>query len=175
MFKVNNKDTRTTSMTSFWCLYCYLWTYFTSCSSVSIFNFEHVIAGWVVFKKIHSLLQLNWNRPQFDRIQKALFSGIQCTFKEVKNKRKFSENLGPNICTSFHVCAQFTFITNETELDYYHQRMNVWVVSRVSERVTERRSQEIKEFKGKFLNCLELMTTIMTRTQRTTFNICARN
>ena len=31
MFKVNNKDTR---------------TYFTLCSSVSIVNFEHVIAGW---------------------------------------------------------------------------------------------------------------------------------
>ena len=32
MFKVNNKDTRTT----------------TPCSSVSIVNFEHVIAGWVI-------------------------------------------------------------------------------------------------------------------------------
>ena len=29
MFKVNNKDTRKTSLTSFWCLYCLLWTYFT--------------------------------------------------------------------------------------------------------------------------------------------------
>ena len=39
MFKVNNKD---------WCLYCWLWTYFTPCSSVSIIKFEHVIArcGW---------------------------------------------------------------------------------------------------------------------------------
>ena len=46
MFKVNNKDSRMTSMTSFWCLYCWLRTYFTPCSSVSISNFEHVIAGW---------------------------------------------------------------------------------------------------------------------------------
>ena len=29
MFKVNNKNTRTTSMTSFWFFYCQLWTYFT--------------------------------------------------------------------------------------------------------------------------------------------------
>ena len=36
MYKVNNKDTRTTPM-----------AYFTPCSSVSIVNFEHVIAGWV--------------------------------------------------------------------------------------------------------------------------------
>ena len=35
MFKVNNKDTRTT-----------LLPYFTLCSSVSIVNFEHEIAGW---------------------------------------------------------------------------------------------------------------------------------
>ena len=48
MFKVNNKDTRTTPLASFWCLYCQLWTYFTSSSSVSIVNFEHLIAGWVI-------------------------------------------------------------------------------------------------------------------------------
>ena len=36
MFKVNNKDTRTTPME----------TYSTLCSNVSIANFEHVIAGW---------------------------------------------------------------------------------------------------------------------------------
>ena len=36
MFKVNNKDSRTTPM-----------AYFTPCSSVSIVNFEHVIDGWV--------------------------------------------------------------------------------------------------------------------------------
>ena len=29
LYKVNNKDTRATSMTSFWCLYCLLWADFT--------------------------------------------------------------------------------------------------------------------------------------------------
>ena len=40
MFKVNNKDTRTTPL-----------AYFTLCSNASIvnFNFEHVIAGLVGF------------------------------------------------------------------------------------------------------------------------------
>ena len=28
MFRVNNKNIRTTSLTSFWCVYCRLWTYF---------------------------------------------------------------------------------------------------------------------------------------------------
>ena len=36
MFKVNNKDTRTTIFL--------LWAYFTPCSSVSVVNFEHVAA-----------------------------------------------------------------------------------------------------------------------------------
>ena len=31
IFKVNNKDTRTTSMASLSCFYCQLWTYFTPC------------------------------------------------------------------------------------------------------------------------------------------------
>ena len=48
MFKVNNKDTRLTSMVSFWCRYCERRTYFTPCSSVSIVNFEQVNAGWVL-------------------------------------------------------------------------------------------------------------------------------
>ena len=49
MFNVNNKDTRTTPVASFWSFYCKLWTYFTPCCNVSAFNFEHVIAGWPAF------------------------------------------------------------------------------------------------------------------------------
>ena len=47
MFKVNNKDTGTTLLSSFWCLYCQLGTYFTPFFSVSIVNFDQVNAGWV--------------------------------------------------------------------------------------------------------------------------------
>ena len=43
VFKVNNKDTRTTSLTSFWCLYCWLWTNITHCLGISII----VNADWV--------------------------------------------------------------------------------------------------------------------------------
>ena len=49
MFKVNNKDTRTTPVASFWCLYCQLWTYFIPCSSVCIVNCEQVNTGWEDF------------------------------------------------------------------------------------------------------------------------------
>ena len=45
MFKVNNKNTRTTSMTSFWCLYCKLKTYLSPSSSVSV-DFEEINVSW---------------------------------------------------------------------------------------------------------------------------------
>ena len=45
MFKVINKDTRTTLLTTFKCLYCYLWTYFTRFSSLSI-DSEQVNVCW---------------------------------------------------------------------------------------------------------------------------------
>ena len=35
------------SHTLFYCFYCLLWTHYTLCATVSIVNFEHVIAGWV--------------------------------------------------------------------------------------------------------------------------------
>ena len=46
MFEANNTETRTTSDV-FRFLYCYLWTYLSPCSSVSIVNFENAIAGWI--------------------------------------------------------------------------------------------------------------------------------
>ena len=43
MFKVDNKETRTTSLMSFWCLYFYLFGGFTThCFGVSIVDFEQV-------------------------------------------------------------------------------------------------------------------------------------
>ena len=47
MLKGNNKDTRTTSLTSFCCLYCKLWKYLTFSSSVAIVDFEHITVCWV--------------------------------------------------------------------------------------------------------------------------------
>ena len=48
--KVSGKASVTPGQVSrqawFWCLYCWLWTYFIPYSSVSIVNFEHVIADW---------------------------------------------------------------------------------------------------------------------------------
>ena len=47
MFIIINRNSRTTSLTSFRCFYCWLWTYFTPFSSVSIINFEQVNVSWI--------------------------------------------------------------------------------------------------------------------------------
>ena len=51
MLKVNNKDTR---------------TYFTPCSSVSIVNSEHIIAGWKI--DIFSLVFMKRCHYDFENI-----------------------------------------------------------------------------------------------------------
>ena len=50
MFKVNNRNTRTRSEICSKLTIKTLWTYCTTCSSVSIVNFEQVNAGWVPVK-----------------------------------------------------------------------------------------------------------------------------
>ena len=47
LFKVYNKDTRTTSMTSFRCLYCLLWTYLTHFCTDSIIAIDYVSVCWL--------------------------------------------------------------------------------------------------------------------------------
>ena len=54
LFRVNNKDTRTTSMT-YWCLYRWLLTGFTHCSGVSIADTEQVNTSFLCFSKATKL------------------------------------------------------------------------------------------------------------------------
>ena len=62
-------------------------------------------------------------------------------------------NLGQNICRLFHILAQFILTTNETELDYYHHRVNVRVASRVAERL---KSQDLRKL-GNFRKIHEML------------------
>ena len=43
--KLTIKLTIKKPLTLYWSPYCYIWTYFTSCYSVSIFDFDQLIAG----------------------------------------------------------------------------------------------------------------------------------
>ena len=80
LLKVNNRNTETRCeicsklrikiangvvlvSSSFWYLYCWLGTYFTPFSSVSIANFEHVIADWASFQLDPALS--NWMYKSF--------------------------------------------------------------------------------------------------------------
>ena len=58
LFNVTKKDTRMTSLMSFWCLYCKLWTDFIHCSGVSIVDFEQVNTRWVcIFRYLANIAQ----------------------------------------------------------------------------------------------------------------------
>ena len=62
LFKGNNKDTRTKSVTLFLCLYCKSLNLFIHCSSISIVDIEQVNISWVntVSKLVTSFLCLYW-------------------------------------------------------------------------------------------------------------------
>ena len=94
MFKVNNKDTRTTSSTSFWCLYCYLWTYFTTCSSVSIVNFEQVNAGWkfCIIMDSYLVQELDLIASPFE-CEKSWKIRNAKIFKKKKNKKQLPDKV----------------------------------------------------------------------------------
>ena len=47
LVELNNKDIRTTTLTSLWCLHCLIWTDFTYCSGVSTDGFGQAYNGWV--------------------------------------------------------------------------------------------------------------------------------
>ena len=53
MFKVNSKDTKTTPLVSFGVFIVSFEHVSHLCSSVSIVNFEHVIAGWDIECKLN--------------------------------------------------------------------------------------------------------------------------
>ena len=45
-----------------------------------------------------------------------------------------TNNRAQNICTLFHILAQFPFTITESALDYYHEKVNVRVTSQITER-----------------------------------------
>ena len=81
-------------MTSFCCLYCYLWTYFAPWSSVSIVNFEQVKADWDSSRYrifvIHSEMHKKKDIQTFST--RDLFSGYfivdKSVYKHDKNRLK---------------------------------------------------------------------------------------
>ena len=70
--------------------------------------------------------------PFFFLYQKML------TFSDKKGEEiVYIYNLRQNICGLFYFLSQLVFITSETKLDYYHQKVNVRVAWRVAERLKD--------------------------------------
>ena len=53
----------------------------------------------------------------------------------MKLKRKFSDNRWKTVCSIFHILAQIPFTTSKRELDFYHQKVNTQIASRVIKRL----------------------------------------
>ena len=79
-FKVNNKDTRTTSLTSHWCLYYQFWTYSTPFSNTSIDGLMHVNICWGALPHCHNRSQCILSLPP-ENTRKPfgfmIFSGVE--------------------------------------------------------------------------------------------------
>ena len=79
--------------------------------------------------------------------QNGEMESLRTVFYTMKNrlliykvKKKFSRDcdkiiiaIMDNICRLYHVLAQFPFTTNETELDYDHQKVSMRLAARVTE------------------------------------------
>ena len=75
---------RTNNIGVVWCLYCWLWTYFTPCSSFSIINFEQVNAGWETSLATQTAHYIKSAIDLFNPIQMGLF-GTANGWREGKN------------------------------------------------------------------------------------------
>ena len=80
---------------------------------------------------------------------------LQSTDDVIGPEYKTIRNLGQNICRPSNIFAHLLSITNEMELDYYHQKVNVRVVSRVAERL---KTPDLRNLR-KSLKCLYLITS----------------
>ena len=129
---MSNKDTRTTSLTPFWCFCCSLWAYLTPFSSVSVVDFEQVnVATWrgfVAFKMLfykkaencsRSTIfflvffeQLQWLSPGFcafteKSTTRLLGNRFRSSRSQMVPQNMFSKNLA--IFTGKHQCWSLFF------------------------------------------------------------------
>ena len=85
MFKVNNKDTRVTSLSSFWYFHWKLWTYFTPFSIVSFTYYEQVNICWEV-AGIKSIILLKIKSSAGSYVYCASFFAEKNTISELLHR-----------------------------------------------------------------------------------------
>ena len=79
------------------------------------------------------------------KCQSQLLFG-KANHQDVLRNTEKSYNLGQNNCRLFHNLAQFLFTTSKTELEYYHQKVNVRVALRAAERFKTYYLRKLKNF-----------------------------
>ena len=104
MFKVDNKNTRTTSLMLFCCFYCLLWTYFTPFFSVFIVDFEQVNVTW---EGIH-LFKVRWN----DHLESYTAQKMKVSMKNFFSKLFFSCKISIITVRSNEAENELTYICN---------------------------------------------------------------
>ena len=87
------------------------------------------------------------------------------TYQEILYKYSKACNFGQ----IFHFVTQFLFTIDETELDYYHQKVHIRVASRVAIRLKSWELRKLGNF-NKSLKHLDLMATTHTSTQKPNFD-----
>ena len=100
-----------TPLASFWCLYCYLWTYFTPCSSVSIVNYEHIIAGWVA----HRIISIGLKCKSFRVNSIAVSSILKRNSFNINQVTCQANNISKRLCR----LHDFLYICNDLVKENY--------------------------------------------------------
>ena len=99
----------------------------------------------------------------------AIFTGKHlCWSPFLINLRAY--NLGQNICRLFHFSAQFVFTTSETELDHYHQAVNVELPHELRNDLRLRILGNY-EVSRKSLKCLDLSVSNQPSSQKSNFDV----
>ena len=75
------------------------------------------------------------------------FWAFNAFWNKKKLKEKFWDSFKQNIDRLFHLLTQFVFTTNETDLYYYHEKLNVQVASRVAEQLKTKDLLKLGNFK----------------------------
>ena len=130
----------------------FIWTDFTHCTGVSVVDFEQVNDGWV---------WIIWDRSFNEKCSRHINKSTDFPEKSIewilqKLLNGYIYKLGYNLCRLFHVLAQLLFTTSETELYYYHQKVNIRVAWWVVERFKILGSLEIRNFQENHWNARNL-------------------
>ena len=100
LFRIKNKDTRTTLFKSLCCLYCQLWTDFTTTSSVPVLDFQQVNPNRVSIVVIDLMkcwfvqIKLAWNMIHNFKNSANTWWSFKIRFNRLKRQKRIKHAQG---------------------------------------------------------------------------------